>query len=157
MGAFLSSKKMLLGLVVMLLFTSCERKVVPSVQPTTYEEMVCLDVAEPVFPGGSKALATYLTDHIRYPKEAQKAKVEGKVFVTFVINRQGTIKDVKVLKGLGYGTDAEALRLVAKMPRWEPGKHNGKAVSVKYNLPISFELNDNTKNHKGLDGKGAKN
>ncbi len=137
----MSSKKMMLsGLAVILLLTSCDRKVVPALQSTAYEGMICLDVVEPIFPGGSKALTTYLTDHIRYPEEAQKARVEGKVFVTFVINRQGAIKDIKVLKGLGYGTDAEAIRLVANMPRWEPGKHSGKAVDTKFNLPILFKL-----------------
>lgn len=143
MEAFLSSKKVILsGLAVILLLTSCDRKVVPALQPTAYEGMACLDVAEPIFPGGSKALTTYLTDHIRYPEEAQKARVEGKVFVTFVINRQGTIKDIKVLKSLGYGTDAEAVRVVAKMPRWEPGKHNGKPVATKYVLPVAFRVSD---------------
>jgi TonB family protein len=143
MGAFLSSKKMILsGLAVSLLLASCDRKVVPALQPTAYEGRVYHDVAEPIFPGGSKALTTYITDHIRYPEEARKAKVEGKVYVTFVINRQGVIKDVKVLKSLGYGTDAEAVRIVAKMPRWEPGKHNGQPVATKYVLPVAFRFPD---------------
>lgn len=138
----IKTAKLFLGGVI-LLFSSCERKAIPSLHPPSYEEMVFVHVVEdPIFPGGRKALLAYLSDNIHYPEEAKKAKVEGRVFVTFVVTKQGLIKGIKVLKGLGYGTEAEAVRVVSKMPRWEPGKHSGKPVDTRYNLPITFQLPD---------------
>lgn len=94
----------------------------------------------PEFEGGIQALFTFLGENIRYPKEAVEAKVQGKVFVTFVVGANGAVRDVKLLKGLGYGTDEEALRVVKAMPNWKPGSQGGENVAVKYNLPINFKL-----------------
>ena len=94
----------------------------------------------PTFPGGLDALGKYLQKNIRYPKSAQRANIQGKVFLTFVVNGQGHISNVQVLKGVGFGCDEEAIRVVQSMPPWTPGKQGGRAVSVKYTLPISFTL-----------------
>jgi protein TonB len=75
-----------------------------------------------------------------YPKEAIDAGIEGKVFVEFYIEKDGTVSDAKVLRGIGYGCDEEALRVVGLMPKWFPGKQRGQAVRVRYTLPINFKL-----------------
>ncbi len=101
----------------------------------------------PEYPGGIQELFKYLGENIKYPEAASKANVQGKVFVNFVITSEGEIKDVQILKGLGFGADAEAVRVVSKMPRWKPGSQDGKPVNVRYNLPIAFQL-DNDKEVK---------
>lgn len=101
----------------------------------------CVFLQEPQFPGGNAALQSYLHRELRYPLAARRAKVEGRVFVSFVINADGTLSAVQILKGgLGYGTDEEAVRLVAAMPRWKPATQSGKAMRLRYHLPITFKL-----------------
>lgn len=94
----------------------------------------------PEFEGGAKAMMDYLSRKLRYPSKAQSNGIEGTVVVTFVVNASGEISDVKVLKGLGYGTDEEAARVIQSMPNWQPGRQNGRAVPVRYTLPIKFSL-----------------
>ncbi|RIJ37295.1 energy transducer TonB [Pontibacter oryzae] len=94
----------------------------------------------PEFEGGTKALMNYLSRKLRYPSMAQSNGIEGTVVVTFVVNSAGEISDVKVLKGLGFGTDEEAARVIQSMPNWQPGRQNGRAVPVRYTLPIKFSL-----------------
>jgi periplasmic protein TonB len=93
---------------------------------------------QPEFPGGN--VNSYLSKNIKYPAAASRANVSGKVFLTFVVNTDGSIQDVSVLKGLGFGCDEEAMRVVKSMPKWRPGKQSGRPVRVKYNLPVSFVL-----------------
>ncbi|MFN4146034.1 MAG: energy transducer TonB [Runella sp.] len=95
---------------------------------------------QPEFPGGMSALMQYLSKNIKYPAAASRANVSGKVFLTFVVNTDGSIQDVQVLKGLGFGCDEEAQRVIKGMPKWKPGKQSGRNVRVKYNLPVSFVL-----------------
>ena len=95
---------------------------------------------QPEFPGGTAALGQYLGKNLRYPAAAQRANISGRVFISFVVNTDGSIQDVQVLKGLGFGTDEEAQRVVKGMPKWRPGKQSGRPVRVKYNLPINFTL-----------------
>ncbi|ADB42146.1 M56 family metallopeptidase [Spirosoma linguale] len=96
----------------------------------------------PEFPGGIPGLMTYLEKNLKYPEAAEKANVHGRVFVSFVVTKTGEITDVQILKGIGYGTDAEAVRVVQNMPNWTPARHNGEAVNVKYTLPINFQFED---------------
>jgi periplasmic protein TonB len=95
---------------------------------------------KPEFPGGEKALMQYLADHIKYPAMARESNVEGKVFLSFVVGKDGRISDVKVLRGIGSGCDDEAKSVVASMPAWAPGKQNGQSVKVQYTLPVQFKL-----------------
>jgi len=95
---------------------------------------------QPEFPGGTEEMFKFLGDNIKYPESAAKANVEGRVFLSFVVTETGETKDITVLKGIGYGCDAEAIRVLSKFPKWKPGKQSGQAVNVKYNLPINFEL-----------------
>ncbi len=96
---------------------------------------------QPEFPGGHEALYKYLSDNIRYPTMAREAGIQGTVFVTFVVERDGSISNVDVVRGIGGGCDAEAIRVVKNMPRWQPGKQRGQPVRVQFNLPVRFMLN----------------
>lgn len=95
----------------------------------------------PSFQGGEEALAKYLSKNVRYPKAAQEKNISGTVFVQFVVNEEGNIKDVRMVgKNPGFGLAEEAMRVVKEMPQWVPGKQQGKTVSVQFNLPIRFQL-----------------
>lgn len=94
----------------------------------------------PEFPGGNAELNKFVTQNIQYPREAMKLGIKGRVIVSFVIAADGSVKDTEVIKGIGGGTEMEAMRILSIMPKWTPGKHNGKPVSVKYTLPIKFSL-----------------
>lgn len=94
----------------------------------------------PEFEGGMAALGKYLSKNLKYPAQARSANVQGTVFVGFVVGNDGKIRDVTVLKGIGYGCDEEAKRVVSSMPPWRPGKQSGRAVSVRYSLPIRFKM-----------------
>jgi periplasmic protein TonB len=104
------------------------------------EEIFTVVEQNPEFVGGTAAMYAWLGKNIKYPAAAQRANISGKVFVSFTVNTDGSITDAQVLKGLGFGTDEEAIRVVKSMPKWKPGKQSGRAVRVKYNLPISFQL-----------------
>ncbi len=94
----------------------------------------------PSFPGGFEALSAYLSKNIKYPPIARENGIEGKVILSFVVDRNGNIRDIKVKRGIGGGCDEEAVRVVKSMPEWKPGKQNGKAVNVMFNLPVNFKL-----------------
>lgn len=104
------------------------------------EEVFTIVEKNPSFPGGIEKLYEYLGKNIKYPQMAREAGVKGKVFIEFVVWKDGTIRDIKVLRGIGMGCDNEALRVVEKMPNWEPGEQRGKKVPVKFTLPIDFKL-----------------
>ena len=95
---------------------------------------------EPEFPGGMEALYKYLAQNIKYPQLARDNGITGKVYVTFVVEKDGSIANPKVLRDIGGGCGAEAIRVVKAMPKWSPGKQRGKAVRVQFNLPVSFNL-----------------
>ncbi len=105
------------------------------------EEIFTIVEDEPEFPGGQAALMQFLQDNLKYPTMAREAGIQGTVFVTFVVERDGNITDVRVLRGVGGGLDEEAVRVVQTMPKWTPGRQRGQAVRVQFNLPIRFVLN----------------
>jgi protein TonB len=94
----------------------------------------------PEFQGGEEKLFEYLSKNIKYPSMARENGITGTVYVTFVVEGDGKITDVKKLRGIGGGCDEEAIRVVKSMPSWKPGKQNGKSVRVQFNLPIKFTL-----------------
>lgn len=94
----------------------------------------------PEYPGGMPALIEFLKSNIKYPKDAETQKVEGKVLVLFVVETDGNISDVKVARKVFPSLDAEAVRVVQAMPKWAPGKIKGRSVKVRYTLPIMFRL-----------------
>ena len=105
-------------------------------------EEVIFQVVEqmPEFPGGMGEAMKFLAKNMKYPVSAQQAKIEGRVIVQFVVERDGSVSDVKVMRGVSPELDAEAVRVVSMMPKWIPGKQRGKAVAVKYTMPIMFRL-----------------
>lgn len=105
------------------------------------------DVVEemPQYPGGAEALLEFLNNNVQYPEEAEKAGIQGRVIATFVVEKDGSVSNAKVVKSVNPLLDAEALRVISAMPKWKPGKQNGKVVNVKYTVPISFRLDGKTK------------
>ena len=100
------------------------------------------DVVEemPQFPGGPSALYEYLAANIRFPKAAHKAGVQGRVILTFVVEKDGSISETEVVKSVSPLLDAEAVRVINAMPKWKPGSQSGKPVRVKYTIPVTFRL-----------------
>ena len=94
----------------------------------------------PAFPGGEAKLMEYVAKNIKYPQIARETGIQGRVFVGFVVEPDGSVSNVKVLRGIGGGCDEEAMRVVKGMPKWKPGKQRGKAVRVSYMLPVNFKL-----------------
>lgn len=94
----------------------------------------------PIFPGGEASMMKYLSDNVKYPAEAQQAGIEGRVFTRFIVNEDGSVSDVEILRSVHPLLDAEAVRVVKAMPKWTSGKVNGKAVKVRYSLPLVFRL-----------------
>ena len=94
----------------------------------------------PEYPGGMQAMIEFLQTNMKYPEDAAKQKVEGRVMVQFVVETDGSVSDVHVAKQVFPSLDAEAIRVVQAMPKWTPGKNGGQVVRVKYNLPIVFRM-----------------
>jgi len=117
------------------------------VQPVPIEtdynnEIFTIVEDSPEFPGGQDSLMSYLMNNIKYPHAAMEDAIQGTVYVTFVIETDGAVSHVKVLRGIGGGCDEEAVRVVSSMPAWKPGYQRGKPVRVQFNLPIRFILDD---------------
>jgi protein TonB len=110
------------------------------IQQEAPKEIFTVVEEQPGYPGGDEARIKFLQENIKYPEEAKELGVQGKVFVTFVVEVDGSITDVRVLRGIGAGCDEEAIRVVKSMPRWVPGKQRGQPVRVQFNLPIKFTL-----------------
>ena len=94
----------------------------------------------PQFPGGGLELKKFIAKNIKYPVEAHKKGIEGKVYVSFVINKKGGVEDIKIMRGAEASLDTEAIRVIGALPKWVPGKQRGKKVKVAYTVPINFAL-----------------
>lgn len=117
----------------------------PSVsEPGEDEEILHVVDQQPRYPGGDEARIRFLQEHLVYPKEAREAGEQGTVFVSFIVSKDGNISNVKILRGVSPELDAEAIRVIEKMPTWEPGYHQGEVVNVQFNMPIRFVLQDDT-------------
>lgn len=104
-------------------------------------EQIFLKVEEdPAFPGGLTAFYKYVSKNLDYPKQAIRNEVQGKVYVQFVVDTDGSLSDIKIAKGIGAGCDEEALRVLQNSPDWNPGKQRGRAVKVRMTIPIIFKL-----------------
>ncbi|MBO0359971.1 energy transducer TonB [Hymenobacter sp. BT186] len=109
-------------------------------KPPAAPEVYLVAEEMPTFPGGAVAFQRFLKAKIKYPEQAIRLNLSGKVHVSFVVDEEGRILDPKVVKGLGGGLDEEALRLVRIMPWWTPGRVNGQPVRVAYTLPVGFRM-----------------
>lgn len=116
-------------------------EVIEETPPAPVVEKI-FDVVEeqPEFPGGTSKMYEYLRNNIKYPPMARESGIQGTVYVQFVVGKNGSIEDINVLRGIGGGCDEEAVRVVKAMPKWTPGKQRGKAVKVRFTLPIKFRL-----------------
>lgn len=94
----------------------------------------------PEFPGGMAAWSKFIERNLRYPYSAQDNQIQGKVYLSFVIEKDGSVTEVKVIRGIGYGCDDEAVRVIKKSPKWKPGKQNQQNVRVRYQMPINYML-----------------
>lgn len=119
-----------------------EEYVAPEVVEEEIEEAEIFTIVEemPEFPGGMTKLADYLAKNIKYPQMARESGIQGRVFVNFVVEPDGSVSNVTVMRSLGGGCDEEAMRVVKSMPKWKPGKQRGKPVRVSYILPVNFKL-----------------
>lgn len=96
----------------------------------------------PEFPGGQEALAAFIKQEVKYPKKAKRAGIQGKVYVSFIVEKDGSVTEVSIARGVDPLLDEEAMRAVRLMPKWKPGLMNGTPVRTKFNLPVSFVLKD---------------
>jgi TonB family protein len=107
----------------------------------SYEDPVYFVVEEmPEYQGGETALRQYLASHVTYPEAAKKDAIQGRVYVSFVVDKSGSVRDVKVVRSVHPALDQEAVRVIEELPDWTPGKQSGENVSVNYTVPISFVL-----------------
>ena len=115
---------------------------VVEVEPEPEEEEIFMVVEDqPEFPGGTAALLEYLRKNIKYPAICRENNIQGRVLVTFIVNKDGAIVEPEVVKSVNPSLDKEALRVISTMPNWKPGSQLGKPVRVKYTVPVNFRLN----------------
>lgn len=104
------------------------------------QEIFTIVESMPEFPGGQQAMLEFIARNIKYPPLARESGIQGRVFVNFVVEPDGSVSNVKVIRGIGGGCDEEAVRVIQSMPKWTPGRQRGKAVRVSFNLPVRFTL-----------------
>ncbi|KAF0128599.1 MAG: TonB family protein [Bacteroidetes bacterium] len=116
-----------------------ENPVMPAEEPID-EPLILVPEIAPEFPGGINALMNFIARNIRYPEMAREQMIQGRVYLSFIVEKDGSVSSIELLRGIGGGCDEEAIRVVNAMPSWQPGRQNGRAVRVAYNLPIRFSL-----------------
>ena len=119
-----------------------EEYVAPEIEEEEVVEAEVFTIVEemPSYPGGDLKMYEYLGKNIKYPQIARESGIQGRVFVNFVVEPDGSVSNVKVMRGIGGGCDEEAVRVIKTMPKWKPGKQRGKAVRVTYTIPVVFKL-----------------
>ena len=130
-----------------------EPKVIKMVEYQDEEPVFTVVEDMPEYPGGNKALYAFMGQNIKYPQDAKDKGIQGTVYVSFVVEKDGSVSHVKILRGVSKSLDSEAMRVVKTMPNWKPGKQRGKAVRVQYNLPIKFTLDKDDDKKKEEDKK----
>ncbi|WNJ18144.1 energy transducer TonB [Pontibacter sp. G13] len=114
---------------------------VSSLESLSEESQIYEIVEEPAeFPGGMSAMIGFIQENLQYPPDARRMGIEGKVYLSFIVEKDGSLSDVKVLRSVCESIDTESIRLVKSMPRWKPGTQRGKRVRVKFVLPLGFKL-----------------
>lgn len=119
---------------------------IPAMGQENAEEKVYNEVDQmPEYPGGIEKLKAFIMENVSYPEEAKKEGIQGKVFISFTVNKKGEVVDADVAKGVHASLDEEALRVVDLMPVWTPGKEDGKVVNVRFTMPVQFKLDSEKK------------
>jgi protein TonB len=119
---------------------SVEKEPIMDEEPESKKELFIIAEEMPVFPGGDIERMKFLAQNIQYPQQASELGIQGTVYIQFVVDSKGNITDVKIIRGIGGGCDEEAQRVVGSMPKWHPGKQNGKNVRVLYTMPVTFKI-----------------
>ena len=140
--------------VIVIVEDIVEIEVEAEIETTESDEMVAIEIEEesdeeffmvvenmPEFPGGDLGLMKYIQKNVKYPPIAKEYNITGKVYVSFIVDKSGSVTDVKIARGVDKSLDAEALRVVKSLPKYKPGKQRGKAVRVMFTIPINFTLN----------------
>ena len=119
-----------------------EEYIAPEIEEEEVVEQEIFQIVEemPSFPGGEQKLLEFVAKNTKYPQIARESGIQGRVFIGFVVEPDGSISNVKVLRGIGGGCDEEAVRVIKSLPKWKPGKQRGKAVRVSYQIPVNFKL-----------------
>lgn len=123
-------------------YTPVAKPVLPDEKPDGTTDIFISAEKMPEFPGGEKEMLRFIADHISYPPAARETGTQGTVYVSFVVEKDGSVSKVKVLRGIGCGCDEEAMRVISLMPRWSPGLQRTMPVRVSFNMPIVFKLKD---------------
>lgn len=117
------------------------KQIINPAKSDQYHDEVMVTVDEmPEYPGGIVALTNFMAQTVRYPVEARRKGIQGRVYVNFVVEKDGSVGAVKIARGVNFDLDSEAMRVVNLLPRWNPGKQKGKLVRVSYTVPINFAL-----------------
>ena len=125
----------------LLLLLSCNKNTEDVKDQSVKEDEIFNFVEQlPEFADGPAAMQKFINDNIRYPEEARLQKIEGTVVIKFVVTKEGKITKATVVRGIGYGCDEEAIRVIQSMPDWKPGKYKNKEVPVNFILPVKFKL-----------------
>jgi periplasmic protein TonB len=140
--------------VIVIVEDIVEIEVEAEIETTESDEMVAIEIEEesdeeffmvvenmPEFPGGDAGLMKYIQNNVKYPPIAKEYNITGKVYVSFIVDKSGSVTDVKIVRGVDKSLDAEAVRVVKSLPKYKPGKQRGKAVRVMFTIPINFTLN----------------
>lgn len=149
-------KKLIIPFLALGLCIACEDSdVIPTLQENEVEVMEVVDEKnkrsddvfmiveeQPTYPGGNEAWFKHLQTNLKYPEQARKAGIEGNVFISFVVKKDGSLEDFQVIRGIGAGCDAEALRVLMESEKWNPGKQRGKVVKTRMQMRIVFRLSD---------------
>ena len=134
--------KRLLSLFLLLFFTEAVLFAQVATDDTLLYGHVDIDAE---FPGGMEELAMFVCMNIEYPEQAQKANIEGKVYVRFCVEKDGSVSNIRILRDIGYGCGDAVVKMLKSMPRWKPARVDGKNVRVEFDLPIAFILSDDEK------------
>ena len=126
-------------------FSQSDIQAVEAFSKDTIGDVFVVVEENPFFPGGDEAMYKFLVDNLVYPEDAKAKGISGRVYINFVIEKNGEISNIKVLRGVCSSIDAEAIRVVKLMPKWNPGMQRGKPVRVNFNLPINFQLSNKKK------------
>ena len=121
--------------------TESDEKVAIEIEEESDEEFFMVVENMPEFPGGDAGLMKYIQNNVKYPPIAKEYNITGKVYVSFIVDKSGSVTDVKIVRGVDKSLDAEAVRVVKSLPKYKPGKQRGKAVRVMFTIPINFTLN----------------
>ena len=132
---------MIVGISLLLILSSCEKDDDDIDDPEPVTEIVDETVDQMAsYPGGIPALMDFLNENIKYPEQAEREGIEGRVVAGFIVERDGSVSNIEILKSVHPLLDAEVIRILSLMPNWIPGRQNGQPVRVKYSLPITFRL-----------------